>query len=78
MLSGRRRVAGPAVEKRVATKTYTCKKCKAVVELPLEGETYLIQGNTAPVRYLEVVLSGMCEFCFYRTRERDRMLKPSA
>lgn len=58
----------------VPTKTYTCKKCKSVVEIPLEGETYLIQGNTEPVSYLEVVLSGLCQFCYYRTLRRDRML----
>ena len=56
-------------------KTYTCKKCAVGVDIPLEGHTYLIQGNTDPVSYLEVALSGLCEFCFYRTRERDRMLR---
>ena len=60
---------------KVPTRTYTCTKCTSVVEVPLEGQTYLIQGNERPVNYLEVVLSGLCEFCFYRTRERDRMLK---
>ena len=59
------------------TRTYTCKKCRAVTEVPLEGQTFLIQGNAEPVNYLEVVLSGLCEFCFYRTRERDRLLKPN-
>jgi len=59
-------------------KTYTCKKCRVDVDIPLEGSTYLIQGNTHPVSYLEVAMSGLCEFCFYRTRERDRMLKPEA
>lgn len=57
------------------TRTYTCKKCRSVVELPIEGQTFLIQGNAEPVNYLEVVLSGQCEFCFYRTRQRDRLLK---
>ena len=57
------------------TKTYECKKCNSVVTVPLEGQTYLIQGNTRPVDYLEVVVTGLCQFCFYRTRERDRILR---
>ena len=65
------------MKNQMPTRTYTCSKCQSMVDVPLEGQTYLIQGNDQPVNYLEVVLSGLCEFCFYRTRERDRKLKPS-